>query len=123
MPELEDLKDELKEIYAEYEQGFHDALEDPTILRNKEMLTQEEKSTIQQFIDGNITLNPQYARILIDIINKLQRSFTKVEINHNEMLKIFSRPMTKQQALDALAAYIDNQSRGHKPEDIRIIVK
>lgn len=87
------------------------------------MLTQEERSTIQQFIDGNITLNPQYARILIDIINKLQRSFTKVEINHNEMLKIFSRPMTKQQALDALAAYIDNHSRGHKPEDIRIIVK
>ena len=123
LPELEDLKDELKEIYAEYEQGFRDVLEDPTILRNKEMLTQEEKSTIQQFIDGNISLNPQYARILIDIINKLQRSFTKVEINHNEMLKIFSRPMTKQQALDALATYIDNQSRGHKPEDIRIIVK
>ena len=123
LPELEDLKNELKEIYAEYEQGFHDALEDPTILRNKEMLTQEEKSTIQQFIDGNISLNPQYARILIDIINKLQRSFTKVEINHNEMLRIFSRPMTKQQALDALATYIDNQSRGHKPEDIRIIVK
>lgn len=123
LPNLGELHDELDEIYAEYELNFHDALEDPTTLKNKEMLSQEEKVTIKQFINGEISLNNQYVRLLIDIISKLQKSFTKIEINHDDILKIFSRPMTKQQALDALTAYIENQSRGHRPEDVRIIVK
>lgn len=123
MPSLSELQDELNEIFAEFEQSFHEALEDPTTFKNRELLNEQEKVTIEQFKNGVIELNQQYARILIEIISKLQRSFTKIEIGHDEMMKIFSRPMTKQQALDALAAYIDNQSRGHKLEDVRIIVK
>ena len=87
------------------------------------VLNEQEKATLEQFNNGIIELNQQYARILIDIISKLQKSFTKIEIGHDVMMKIFSRPMTKQQALDALASYIDNKSRGHKPEDVRIIIK
>ena len=87
------------------------------------MLSESEKTTIQQFRDGTITLNQQYTRTLIEIISKLQKSFTKVEIDHAEMLKIFSKPMTKQQTIDALAAYIDNLSQGKNPQDVRIIIK
>lgn len=123
LPQISDLQDELKAIYSEYEQQFHDALEDPTTQKNKEMLNDSEKATIKQFIEGVITLNHQYAHTLVDIIKKLQRSFTKVEISHPEMLRIFSKPMTKQQALDALAEYIENKSHGHRPEDVRIIIK
>jgi hypothetical protein len=39
------------------------------------------------------------------------------------MVKIFSKPMTKQQAIDALSAYIDSHSHGHNPQDVRIIIK
>ena len=123
LPSLSELQDELNEIFAEFEQNFHEALEDPTTFKNRELLNEQEKVIIEQFKNGVIELNQQYTRILIDRISKLQRSFTKIEIGHDEMMKIFSRPMTKQQALDALASYIDNQSRGHKPEDVRIIIK
>lgn len=123
LPSLSELQDELNEIFAEFEQSFHDALEDPTTFKNRELLNEQEKVTLEQFNNGIIELNQQYARILIDIISKLQKSFTKIEIGHDVMMKIFSRPMTKQQALDALASYIDNKSRGHKPEDVRIIIK
>lgn len=123
LPNLGDLKDELDEIYAEYENQFHEALEDPTTKKNRDMLSDTEKSTIQQFADGVILLNHQYARPLIEIISKLQKSFTKVEIGHSEMVKIFSKPMTKQQAIEALSAYIDSQSHGHNPQDVRIIIK
>lgn len=123
LPNLCELQDELNDIFDEYEQSFHDALDDPTTRKNRELLSEQEKATILQFSDHIISLNKQYARVLIDIISKLQKSFTKVEIGHDEMLKIFSKPMTKQQALEALTTYIDNQSRGHRPEDVRIIVK
>lgn len=59
----------------------------------------------------------------MEIIKKLQHSFTRIEIGTTEVAQIFSRPMNKQQALDALAEYIDNKSRGHRPEDVRIIVR
>ena len=39
------------------------------------------------------------------------------------MLRIFSRPMTKDQAIAAFSEYINEQSRGHKIEDVRIIIK
>lgn len=123
LPNLGDLKDELDEIYNEYESLFHEALEDPTTKKNRDMLSDTEKSMIQQFADGVIQLNHSYSRPLIEIISKLQKSFTKVEIGRAEMMKIFSKPMTKQQAIEALSAYIDSQSHGHNPQDVRIIIK
>ncbi len=123
LPSISELEDELEVIYNGYDMQFHDALEDPTTQRNKEMLSEVEKTTIQQFVDGVIKLDVQYARPLMEIIKKLQHSFTRIEISNSDIAQIFSRPMNKQQALDALADYIDNKSRGHRPEDVRIIVR
>lgn len=123
LPSIGELEDELDVIFNSYDQQFHDALEDPTTQKNKEMLSDVEKTIIQQFVDGAINLDIQYSRPLLEIIKKLQHSFTRVEIGSAEFAQIFSRPMNKQQALDALAEYIDNKSRGHRPEDVRIIVR
>ena len=123
LPSISELEDELNEIFNGYESQFHDALEDPTTQRNKEMLSDVEKTTIQQFVDGDIKLDVQYARPLMEIIRKLQHSFARVEISNSDIAQIFSRPMNKQQALDAFAQFIDDKSRGHRPEDVRIIVR
>lgn len=123
LPSIGDLKDELAEIYSDYKQLFHEALEDPTTKRNREILNADEKTLIEQFEKGEITLNRQFARPLIEVINKLQRNFTKIEITHDDLLRILSRPMTKQQTIDALTEYIELKSYGHRQEDIRIIIK
>lgn len=123
LPEVGALKDELKDIYEEYVRQFHDALEDPMIRRNRDVLNNDEKSLIEQFENNQISLNRQFARPLMEAIGKLQRNFTKIEITHDEMLRIFSRPMTKQQAIDALTQYIEEKSYGKRQEDIRIIIK
>ena len=123
LPEVSELKEELNSIYEDYATQFHDALEDPTTRRNRDLLNNEEKSWVEQFENNQIMLNRQSARPLIEAIAKLQRNFTKIEIAHEDMLRIFSRPMTKQQAIDALTEYIEEKSYGHRQEDIRIIIK
>ena len=123
LPNVSELKDELETIYDDYVAQFRDALEDPTTRRNRDLLNNEEKSWVEQFENNQITLNRQSARPLIEAITKLQRNFTKIEITHDDMLRIFSRPMTKQQAIDALTQYIEDKSRGKRQEDIRIIIK
>ena len=47
LPNLGELKDELDEIYANYDVQFHEALEDPTTKKNQDMLSESEKTTIQ----------------------------------------------------------------------------
>ena len=123
LPEVGALKDELKGIYEEYVRQFHDALEDPMTRRNRDVLNNDEKSLVEQFENNQISLNRQFARPLMEAIGKLQRNFTKIEITHDDMLRIFSRPMTKQQAIDALTQYIEEKSYGKRQEDIRIIIK
>ena len=123
LPEVSELKEELNSIYEDYATQFHDALEDPTTRRNRDLLNNEEKSWVEQFENNQIMLNRQSARPLIEAIAKLQRNFTKIEIAHEDMLRIFSRPMTKQQAIDALTQYIEEKSYGKRQEDIRIIIK
>lgn len=123
LPNVSELKDELESIYDDYVALFRDALEDPTTHRNRDLLNNEEKSWVEQFENNKITLNRQSARPLIEAITKLQRNFTKIEISHDDMLRIFSRPMTKQQAIDALTQYIEEKSYGKCQDDIRIIIK
>jgi hypothetical protein len=123
LPKLGDMKDKLDGIYADYEAQFHEAMEDPTTKKNRDLLSDEEKTMLQQFLDGTITLNHQYAHPLIEIITKLQKSFSRVEIDETVMKQIFKKPMNKQQALKAFEDYIDSQSVGRRPEDVRIIIK
>lgn len=123
LPDVGELKEELNSIYEDYVTQCHDALEDPTTQRNRDLLNNEEKSWVEQFEKNQIMLNRQSARPLIEAITKLQHNFTKIEISHDDMLRIFSRPMTKQQAIDALTKYIEEKSYGHRQEDIRIIIK
>ena len=123
LPVVGALKDELKGIYEEYVKQFHDAMEEPMTRQNRDVLNNDEKSLVEQFENNQISLNRQFARPLMEAIGKLQRNFTKIEITHDDMLRIFSRPMTKQQAIDALTQYIEEKSYGKRQEDIRIIIK
>ena len=123
LPNVADLKDELDAIYEEYVLLLREALEDPMTKRNRDMLQSDDKALIEQFEKGSIALTRQYARPLMEVIGKLQKNFTKIEITHDDMLRIFSRPMTKEQAIAALTTYIEDKSRGHRPDDIRIIIK
>lgn len=122
-PDVNALKTELDEIFADVEQQFHDALEDPSVERNKQYLNEPEKVLIKQFTDGKIELDHTYARQLVEVIQKLNHSFERIEISFDDLVHQFSRPMTKQAALEAFEALILSKSSGIRPEDIRIIIK
>jgi hypothetical protein len=122
-PNVNALKTELDEIYTDIEQQFHDALEDPSVERNKQYLNEPEKILIAQFSEGKIELDHTYARQLVEVIQKLNHSFERIEITFDDIIHSFSRPMTKQAAIDAFEQLILSKSSGMRQEDIRIIIK
>ena len=122
-PNVNALKTELDDIFADIEQQFHDALDDPSVDRNKQYLNEPEKVLIKQFSEGKIELDHTYARQLVEVIQKLNHSFERVEISFDEIVHSFSRPMTKQAAMDAFEQLILSKTSGMRPEDVRIIIK
>ena len=122
-PNVNELKTELDDIFTNIEQQFHDAIDDPSAKPNMQYLNEQEKVLIGQFSDGKIELDRIYARQLVEVIQKLNRSFERVEISFDEIIHSFSRPMTKQAAMAAFEQLILSKSSGMRPDDIRIIIK
>lgn len=120
---IAELAQELTTIYAEYVQQFQDALDDPTAARNVEMLNADEKALLDSFKKGNISLTQPYAKPLAAIINKLQHSFYRVSLTHEELVKQFNRPMKVDEAMKVFKQLIDEQCRGKRIDDVRIIIK
>lgn len=123
LPSIGQLADELTDIYNGYLQQFRDALDDPSARRNREMLSADEQSLLQSFEQGSISLTHQYARPLAAVISKMQQHFERIAITHDELAHRFSRPMKVEEAMQAFRALIEEQSRGKRPEDVRIIIK
>lgn len=123
LPRVDELTDELDDIYNEYATSFLDALNDPSVKSNFDLLTDEERITAEQYREGKITLKQPYVKQLASIIQKLQRNFRRIEIARDDLLGIFSRPMTKKQIISKFTEYINKADNDENSEDVRIIIK
>jgi len=123
LPTIGELKDELADIYNGFCQQFSEAIDDPMAKKNMYLLDQTETETLNQFKSGVIKLDHQHAVLLVKIINKLQKQIRKIEITHDDIMKVFGKPMTCEQAKDAWNEYINSRIKGEKIDEIRIIVK
>ena len=123
IPDVNQLKEELDEIYNSYDVAFKEILDDPSVKRNIEVLNDIEKNIITRYIAGEETLNTTYTSQIKSIIAKLHRGFTKVEISADNIQQIFNRPMTPEEAIEAFKRHINNELTGRDRSNVRIIVK
>jgi hypothetical protein len=122
------MKVEMQTIHAEMEAQMKAALQDPTAQANKQMLTPNELSLYDDFVNGKVALNVQYAQSLLDIVRKLSTSFDIEEITMDMLKTQFNRPLDVEAARKAFDSMIDSmvnrqRQKGKNPETIRIIIK
>lgn len=120
---VSELKTELQEIFDDYDNILHQLVEDPSFKKNRDALDKSEQVLLDQFESNQIKLDIYYAAQLIQIINKLHKGITKVTITATDMPKIFSHPMTPEEAVGALREYIEQQLHGQDRNNVRIIFK
>jgi radical SAM superfamily enzyme len=104
------------------------ALEDPTAQKNRQMLTDNESTLLDQFISGKASLSSQYVQPILSILKKLSTDFNIEEITLDTLKTRFNRPLDVASAKEALTGIIDEivtrqRQQGKKYEDIRIIIK
>jgi hypothetical protein len=128
LPSLKELKQDIIAIHAGMEEQMKNALEDPMAQQNRQMLSIDEATLLDEFVAGHIALTNQYVRPLLAVVKKLSTNFNVVEITMDKLKSHFNRPLDVNSARQELSALIDDivneqRQQGKKFEDIRIIIK
>ena len=128
LPNLKELKQEMTAIHTGMEEQIKAALEDPMAQQNRQMLSQQETTLLDEFVAGRVSLNAQYVHPLLNVVKKLSTNFNVVELTIDNLKSRFNRPLDINSARQALSALIDDiineqRQQGKKYEDIRIIIK
>jgi hypothetical protein len=112
LPDLNQLDENIKDIYDGYVRDFHNTLDDPAIKETIKMLEPEDKSIVERFQEGTLQLDSMYAPKLKGILSTLFSGITPVEITKSDLTHLFSRAMTPEEAKAAFCQLVDSSSRG-----------
>jgi hypothetical protein len=121
LPDINQMADDIKDIYAGYVSGFRDILDDPSIANSIDVLDPEQQSIVQRFKSGEIELDAMYAPQLKNIISSMYHGLTAVEITQSDLLSCFSRAMSVEDAKAAFNQLVTRLSAGKA--NPRIIIK
>ena len=122
LPKLDDLKNELDEIYTAIDKSLHEILSDQNLLANAaDALDDNEKKLVEKFKDQQTTSGNVVK--IISIINKLHKGINKIEITEQDIRDVLNRPMTPEDAIKALTQLIKSRSFGANSDITRIILK
>ena len=121
LPDINQLADDIKDIYASYVTGFREILDDPSIASSIDVLDPEQQSIVKRFKNGQIELDAMYAPQLKSIISSMYHGLTAVEITQSDLVNCFSRAMSVEDAKAAFNQLITRLSAGKA--NPRIIVK
>ncbi len=123
LKDVTELKKALESIYYGYDTALHQMIDDPGIQKNLDALDTNERTVLLQYKEEKIELDQQYTALIINAIAKLHKGITKITLNAEDMPKIFTHPMSKEEALTALGNYIEQQLHGQDRNNVRIIFK
>jgi hypothetical protein len=124
LPSLTTLKSEIEEIYRSVADTLQQMFKDEELLANIDSaLNDSEKGLVNRYRSGAEELSASNAGRLVDIIEKLHAGIHNVQISTNDILTIFNRPMTPDDAIKAFRKYINSLTVGGNTEKIRIILK
>lgn len=122
LPKLEDLKNELDEIYNAIDKSLHEILTDQNLLNNAaDALEDSEKKLVEKYKSEQTTA--QNVEKIIKIIHKLHKGIKKIEITEQDIREVLNRPMTPEDAIKALTKMIKDKSFGANSDITRIILK
>lgn len=117
------LEDQLDTILEKWTQAMRSVFKDPSVQENMDILNAADKALIDAFRTGKEELTTENAPRLRNLISQFAQGIDKVEITMEDIRKQLSKPMTPQEAVDALTSYIDSLCSGKERSKVRIIIK
>jgi hypothetical protein len=88
-----------------------------------DVLTPADKQLVEGFRTGATGLTAENAPRLRNLIAQFARGIDKVEITMEDIHKQLNKPLTPEEAIDTLTAYINTLCVGQERNKVRIIIK
>ena len=120
---MKDLKLGVQDIRVNWEEALKETLEDPTVKKKQELLSDAESDLVNGFKSGDISIDRSNVKKIRDVLMNLHEGLLKVELTMDALQATFNKPLTPEQAMDAFKAYVDQVSAGKDRNKIRIILK
>ena len=118
LPDLEELKKGLDEIFNFADEEYHSILADKNLLKNVDALTDSQVTFLEDFKSKHIT--EQNFPTLMQIIRKLTRGVTPVSIKRDELLSLFNRPLTPEELMQKFNQLVNGKLAGIDRSNARI---
>ena len=123
LPNLASLSEELTRIHESVDESLHQLLKDEALLKNKDILEASEQQLLDRFNQGSEALSTTNAERLIEIVGKLHKGITRIDLTMNDLRTFLNRPMTVEEARKAFASCLKTLTGGSTDENIRITLK
>jgi hypothetical protein len=120
LPDLTKLKQQLDEIFDFANDEYHRLLEDPQLNNNVSELKNSEKKFLTEFAGKK--LNRLDFPTLCQIVDKLSKVIERKEISSDDLMNIFTRPMSPREIKREFEKLIDAIAPSGS-DNIRIIIK
>ena len=123
LPSIASLGEELTAIHESVDKSLHQLLKDEALLKNKDILETGEQQLLDRFNQGTENLSTTNAERLIEIVGKLHKGITRIDLTINDLRTFLNRPMTVDEARKAFANCLKTLTGGSNDENIRITLK
>ena len=118
LPDLDELKTRLDEIYDFADDEYHLILNDPEYLNNIDALNERQRRFIEDFRDLHIT--EQNFPQVMEAIQKLVKGITSVSIRKDEILSLFDRLITPEELIQKFNQLVNAKLAGIDRSNARI---
>lgn len=118
LPNLDELRTRLDEIYDFADKEYHHILQDPEYLKNIDALNERQRRFIEEFKDEHITERNFPA--VMEAINKLIKGITSVTIKKAEVLSLFDRLITPDELIQKFNQLVNDKLAGINRSEARI---
>jgi hypothetical protein len=120
---IHQLDEQLDEILKKWTDAMQSIFKDPSIQENMDILKSEDKKLVEEFRTGKVQLTATNASRLRDLITQFAQGIDKVEVSIDEFKKHLSKPLTPEEAIQALTNYINSLCVGKERNKVRIVIK
>ncbi len=117
------LEEQLDEILGKWTAAMRSVFKDPSVQENMDILKVEDRKLVEDFRTAKTELTSDNAPKLRNLIAQFAQGIDKVEITMEDIRKQLNKPLTPQEAISTLTAYIDSLCVGKERNKVRIIIK
>ncbi len=120
---INELEEQLDNILEKWTTAMRSVFKDPSVQENMDILSPQDKQLVEDFRTGQVDLTTDNAPKLRNLITQFAQGIDKVEITLEDIRKQLSKPLTPQETIDVLTAFIDGLCAGKERNKVRIVIK